>query len=84
MEIDGFSDGRGTIEGDLASSKQRAEVVKSALVSRGIPAATISAYGYGRQAPVASDADAVGRQRNRRVEVVIGNEGGAIPGWSDM
>jgi outer membrane protein OmpA-like peptidoglycan-associated protein len=51
--------------------------VKSALQVRGIDAARITTQGYGKEFPVASNADSGGRQLNRRVEVVIGGENGA-------
>jgi outer membrane protein OmpA-like peptidoglycan-associated protein len=37
----------------------------------------IVSQGYGKEFPVASNADSVGRQLNRRVEIVIGGENGA-------
>jgi outer membrane protein OmpA-like peptidoglycan-associated protein len=84
VEIDGFSDGLGSMQDNQTISQQRAETVKSTLVARGATAAQISAYGCGSQAPVASDSDPVGRRRNRRIEIVIGSKDAAIPGWSDL
>jgi outer membrane protein OmpA-like peptidoglycan-associated protein len=84
VEIDGFSDGLGSMQDNQILSQQRAETVKSTLVSRGATAAQISAYGCGSQAPVASDSDPVGRRRNRRIEIVIGSKDSQIPGWSDL
>jgi outer membrane protein OmpA-like peptidoglycan-associated protein len=84
VEIDGFSDGLGSMQDNQTLSQQRAETVKSTLVSRGATAAQISAYGCGSQAPVASDSDPVGRRRNRRIEFVIGGNDAQIPGWSDL
>jgi outer membrane protein OmpA-like peptidoglycan-associated protein len=45
--------------------------VKQALVGRGIEPKRIETRGYGPAFPVASNETAVGRQLNRRVEVVI-------------
>jgi outer membrane protein OmpA-like peptidoglycan-associated protein len=84
VAIDAFSDGLGSLQDNQTLSQQRAETVKSTLVSRGATAAQISAYGYGSQAPVASNRDPVGRRRNRRIEIVIGSKDAAIPGWSDL
>jgi chemotaxis protein MotB len=41
------------------------------LVSKGVPANTISAQGFGDSRPVASNDTAEGRAKNRRVEIVI-------------
>jgi flagellar motor protein MotB len=50
-------------------SAQRALTVTRALVDAGVPAASIFAAAFGAQQPVASNADAEGRARNRRVEM---------------
>jgi outer membrane protein OmpA-like peptidoglycan-associated protein len=83
VEVDGFSDGLGNIQDNLVLSKNRAEAVKSHLVTLGATAAQISAYGFGSQAPVASDSHPVERRRNRRIEIIIGRKDAAIEGWSD-
>ena len=77
VEIDGYTDIIGTDAYNLDLSQRRAEAVRSALLSRGIDPARISTQGYGKAFPVASNADAGGRQLNRRVEIVIGGENGA-------
>jgi outer membrane protein OmpA-like peptidoglycan-associated protein len=51
--------------------------VKNALLTRGINSARINTEGYGKNYPVANNADSVGRQLNRRVEVVIGGDNGS-------
>lgn len=48
-----------------------ARVKEEALVARGIDARRIDARGYGPAYPVASNDTPVGRQLNRRVQVVI-------------
>jgi len=77
VQIDGFTDSVGTDSYNQSLSQQRADAVKSALVTRGIDPARIESQGYGKGFPVADNADAGGRQLNRRVEVVIGGENGA-------
>jgi outer membrane protein OmpA-like peptidoglycan-associated protein len=74
VQIDGFTDSVGSDAYNLDLSQQRADAVKSALVSRGVEPARISTQGYGKAYPMASNADAGGRQLNRRVEIVIGGE----------
>lgn len=49
------------------------DAVRTALTSRGIEGARIAARGYGESSPVASNDTAEGRQRNRRIEIVISN-----------
>jgi outer membrane protein OmpA-like peptidoglycan-associated protein len=77
VQIDGFTDSVGTESYNQSLSQQRADAVKSALVTRGIDPNRIESQGYGKGFPVADNADAGGRQLNRRVEVVIGGENGA-------
>jgi outer membrane protein OmpA-like peptidoglycan-associated protein len=76
VQIDGFTDSVGTDSYNEQLSQRRADAVKSALLSRGIDASRISTQGYGKAYPVASNDDSGGRQMNRRVEVVIGADGG--------
>ena len=49
-------------------SAARAETVKAYLVQRGIPAAALATSGVGPDRPVADNATASGRARNRRIE----------------
>nr|WP_225861196.1 OmpA family protein [Ideonella benzenivorans] len=50
-------------------SAQRALTVTRALIEEGVPAGNVFAAAFGSQQPVASNADAEGRARNRRVEM---------------
>ncbi|MCE1240089.1 MAG: OmpA family protein [Azonexaceae bacterium] len=50
-------------------SAQRALTVTRALIDEGVPADNVFAAAFGAQQPVASNADADGRARNRRVEM---------------
>ena len=52
-------------------SSARATDVLRFLVSKGVPANTISAQGFGDSRPVASNDTAEGHAKNRRVEIVI-------------
>ena len=77
VQIDGFTDSVGTDSYNQDLSQQRADAVKSALITRGIDPSRIGSQGYGKGFPVANNVDSGGRQLNRRVEVVIGGENGA-------
>src|ERR1700722_5154649 len=77
VQIAGFTDSVGTESYNQDLSQRRADAVKFALVSRGINSSRIGSQGYGKGFPVADNADTGGRQLNRRVEVVIGDDSGA-------
>jgi len=77
VQIDGFTDSVGTDSYNQDLSQRRADAVRSDLQFRGISSARITVRGYGKDFPIASNADSSGRQLNRRVEVVIGADNGA-------
>jgi len=52
-------------------SAQRALTVVRYLTSRGVPAERIRAIGRGENQPIASNATASGKTKNRRVEIVV-------------
>ncbi len=76
--IEGFTDSRGAEDYNQRLSERRALAVRDALVSKGIDADRIVTRGYGESFPVASNDTAEGRQRNRRVEVIISDEQGVL------
>jgi outer membrane protein OmpA-like peptidoglycan-associated protein len=75
--IEGHTDGKGSDAYNQILSVKRARTVKEWLVARGVVAATTPIQGWGKQRPVAPNAkpdgsdDPAGRQKNRRVEVVL-------------
>jgi outer membrane protein OmpA-like peptidoglycan-associated protein len=73
--IEGHTDNTGAEDFNMKLSQQRAEAVRNALVSRGVGADRITTKGYGPRYPVVANDSAAGRQQNRRVEVVVLNEG---------
>jgi len=70
FEIDGHTDSDGSDEYNQVLSEKRANSVKNFLVSQGVTA-EITTKGYGESKPVASNDTAEGKQKNRRVEIVI-------------
>ena len=52
-------------------SRQRAEVVRRALVARGIAAENIVVVGRGKREPMVATGDNVAEARNRRVEILV-------------
>ncbi len=73
--IEGHTDSVGSDEFNLTLSEKRADSVKESLTSRAISEERITTKGYGKKYPVASNDTTAGRQQNRRVEVIILNEG---------
>jgi outer membrane protein OmpA-like peptidoglycan-associated protein len=72
--IEGHTDSTGSDEYNQQLSERRAMAVQSALMQRGVSGAQISAAGKGESFPVASNDNSAGRQQNRRVELIFGNE----------
>ncbi len=73
VAIEGHTDSVGSDSANLSLSQRRADAVRAALTSRGIDGTRITARGMGEAVPVANNSTAEGRQRNRRVEVIIAN-----------
>ena len=76
MTVEGYTDSQGDAAMNQKLSEARANSVRDYLVSRGIAADRIKAVGYGKDKPVASNATPEGRADNRRVEIVVANQGG--------
>ncbi len=73
--IEGHTDDVGTLTSNLDLSLRRAASVEKALIERGVSSSRLLVKGYGEMYPVATNSDESGRQRNRRVEIVILEEG---------
>jgi len=74
LQIEGHTDSVGSDEYNQRLSEQRAYSVRDYLVAQGLSGGTISALGLGKSAPVTTNSTAVGRQQNRRVELVVSGE----------
>lgn len=72
--IEGHTDSVGSEDFNQQLSERRAMAVQSALMTRGVPADQMQAIGRGESMPVASNDDAGGRQQNRRVELIFGDD----------
>lgn len=73
--VEGHTDSVGTAAYNLVLSQRRADAVKKELMTMGVEAKRIIARGYGEQYPVDTNETNLGRQNNRRVEIVILKEG---------
>jgi outer membrane protein OmpA-like peptidoglycan-associated protein len=71
LQIEGHTDSVGADEFNQQLSERRADSVRDFLAEQGVPASSITAKGFGKTQPVASNDTAEGRQRNRRVELVV-------------
>lgn len=71
IRIEGHTDSSGGAATNKALSLRRAQAVRDALVAAGVDASRISTVGLGEADPVASNATAAGRARNRRVVVIL-------------
>lgn len=69
IEVQGHTDNVGGDDYNMKLSDARANTVMHWLVANGIPAAQLTAKGYGKTRPVASNDTDDGRARNRRVEL---------------
>ncbi len=70
--IQGHTDNVGSEASNIALSQARANSVKDYLVEKfGIAGDRLQAMGYGPNKPIATNATAEGRQKNRRVEAVV-------------
>jgi outer membrane protein OmpA-like peptidoglycan-associated protein len=71
LQIEGHTDSVGSDEYNQQLSERRAGSVQDFLVQQGVPAAGITAIGFGKTEAVASNDTSEGRQLNRRVELVV-------------
>jgi len=67
VEIQGYTDSTGSAEYNLHLSQKRAESVRSYLTSKGVTPMDLTAKGFGKASPIATNATAEGRAENRRV-----------------
>ncbi len=69
--IDGYTDSTGEASANYTLSQHRADAVMTELVNLGVPADRLSKKAFGEEQPVADNSTLVGRQLNRRVEIVF-------------
>jgi outer membrane protein OmpA-like peptidoglycan-associated protein len=74
IQLEGHTDSVGSDEYNQKLSEQRASTVREYLVGQNVPGDSMTATGLGKSSPIASNDNAAGRQRNRRVEMVVSGE----------
>jgi OmpA family len=71
LEVEGHTDSTGSEELNQKLSEQRGAEVQRYLIEQGLSEATITSKGLGETMPVADNSTAAGRQKNRRVEIIV-------------
>jgi outer membrane protein OmpA-like peptidoglycan-associated protein len=71
LRLEGHTDSIGSEEYNARLSEKRAEGVRDYLLQSGIASDLMTTHGFGKTQPIATNDTAAGRQRNRRVEIVI-------------
>jgi outer membrane protein OmpA-like peptidoglycan-associated protein len=74
LAIEGDTDSVGGDSYNQDLSEKRADSVRDYLAKQNIPMASMTAQGFGKTQPVASNDTAEGRQQNRRVELVVSGD----------
>ena len=74
LAVEGYTDSVGSDAFNQALSEQRASTVRAYLITQGLDPNSITATGFGKSNPVASNDTPAGRQQNRRVEIIISGE----------
>ncbi len=74
LSVEGYTDSIGSDEINQTLSEKRAGTVREYLVQQGVDPTSITATGFGKSNPVASNDTNEGRQQNRRVEIIISGE----------
>ncbi len=71
VRIEGHTDSTGSAEHNLKLSTERSRSVLNFLEAEGIAEGRMKAVGYGLSRPIADNGTREGRQKNRRVEIII-------------
>ncbi len=74
VQVEGHTDSVGSDDFNQRLSEQRAQSVREYLVDQQVPANAVTAFGFGKTKPVATNDTAEGRQQNRRVELVVSGD----------
>jgi outer membrane protein OmpA-like peptidoglycan-associated protein len=77
VRIVGYTDNTGSPELNQRLSLERAEATRNYLAAHGVNPRQVAVEGRGPSEPVADNASAAGRARNRRVEIFMGERSGA-------
>jgi outer membrane protein OmpA-like peptidoglycan-associated protein len=79
LEAEGHTDSTGSDDFNQQLSEKRASAVRDFLIEQGLAPTSLGAHGFGKTMPVGSNDTAAGRQRNRRVELIVAGDVIGIP-----
>ncbi len=71
LRIEGHTDPSGDPAADQKRSLARADALKDLLVKAGVPSDRLTTAGLGSEHPVATNDTALGRAKNRRIELLL-------------
>ena len=74
LQVEGHTDSTGSAAFNQKLSEQRAATVRDFLVQQGVDLNSVTAAGFGPTMPIADNTTPSGRQKNRRVEIVVSGE----------
>jgi outer membrane protein OmpA-like peptidoglycan-associated protein len=74
LQVEGHTDSTGSVSFNQKLSEQRAGAVRDYLVQQGLDMNSITAAGLGQDNPIADNSTSAGRQKNRRVEIIVSGE----------
>jgi len=74
LDVEGHTDSVGGDDYNQRLSERRGDAVRDYLTQQGVATSSVTAKGFGKTQPVASNDTEQGRQQNRRVELVISGE----------
>jgi outer membrane protein OmpA-like peptidoglycan-associated protein len=75
VEVQGHTDDTGAAAYNLRLSQSRAQAVVDAIASHGVDASRMTAKGYGQEKPLLPNSTEANRAKNRRVQVMITEQG---------
>ena len=71
LQVEGYTDNIGSDEYNQKLSEERADGVRTYLVTQSVADSNVTAKGFGKTNPIADNATNQGRAKNRRVELVV-------------
>jgi outer membrane protein OmpA-like peptidoglycan-associated protein len=74
LAVEGHTDSIGSDDYNQKLSEDRAGTVREFLLSQGLKPEQVTAQGFGKTRPVATNDTAAGRKQNRRVEIVVSGD----------
>lgn len=74
LAVEGHTDSTGSADFNQKLSEQRAGTVRGYLLEQGLAPDSVTAQGFGAANPVADNSTSEGRQKNRRVEIIVSGE----------